>query len=69
MFKRRLFNSEDLAFALTLWLCTLPLIALILVPAFGLSLGGLTAVVLLAFSLGLCWAASTGLFRSRLPRE
>ena len=69
MFKRRLFNSEDLAFALILWLCTLPLIALILVPVIGLSLGGLTAVALLALSLGLCWAASAGFFRGRLPRE
>jgi hypothetical protein len=62
MLKRLNFDSDDLALAIVLWICSLPLIALIVAPAFGLKIAGLTAVILLSIFLILCW----GTFRQRL---
>jgi hypothetical protein len=35
MLKRLNFDSDDLALAIVLWICSLPLIALIVAPVFG----------------------------------
>jgi Na+/melibiose symporter-like transporter len=64
MLKRLNFDADDLGLAIVLWICSLPLLALIIAPAFGLKVAGLTAVILLAIFLALCW----GTFRQRLFR-
>ncbi len=62
MLTRPKFDSEDLALAIVLWICSLPLIALIVAPAFGLKIAALTAVVLLVLFTVACW----GIFHQRL---
>lgn len=59
MLKRPNFDTDDLALAIAVWICSLPLIV---APAFGLKIAGLTAVVMLVLFLILCW----GTFRQRL---
>ena len=44
MFKRLGFLSDEMALAITLWLCSLPLVVILVVPFFGLKLGGLAAL-------------------------
>ncbi len=48
-------DSGDMALALGLWLCSLPLVALVVVPFFGLKVGGMVAVVLFFVSMAICW--------------
>ena len=70
MFRRLNIDSGDLALTIVLWICSLPLIALIIVPAFGLKIAGLTAVVLLVLFLILCWGTfCQPLFRGRFPKD
>lgn len=44
MLRRLNFDADDLALSLALWICSLPFIALIVFPAFGLKIAGLPAV-------------------------
>jgi uncharacterized membrane protein (DUF4010 family) len=37
------------------WLCTLPLVALLIVPFFGLKVAGSVALVLFLLMLVVCW--------------
>jgi predicted ABC-type exoprotein transport system permease subunit len=55
MFKLSHFHSEDMALALIIWLCTLPLIAFIVAPLFGMRVAGLTALALFIAILAACW--------------
>jgi len=48
-------HFEDLALAIVIWLCTLPLIGLLVFPLFGLKVTLLVAAVLLIFILVVCW--------------
>ena len=57
MFKRLGFHSDEMALALVLWLCSLPLVALIVIPFFGLKVGGIVALVLLIVAMAMCWGA------------
>lgn len=55
--------SETMALTLILWLCSLVLIGLIVLPLFGPGIAGMVAVVLLAAFLVMCW----GICVYRLP--
>lgn len=57
MFKRLGFLSDEMALAITLWLCSLPLVVILVVPFFGLKLGGLAALALLIVIMAICWGA------------
>ena len=57
MFKRLGSHSDEMALALTLWLCSLPLVAILVVPLFGLKVAGLAALVLLIVAMAICWGA------------
>ena len=48
-------HFEDLALAIVLWMCTLPLVGLLVFPLFGLKITLLVAAVLLIFILVVCW--------------
>jgi len=48
-------HFEDLALAIVIWLCTLPLIGLLVFPLFGLKITLLVAAGLLIFILVACW--------------
>jgi hypothetical protein len=56
---------ETMVLALTVWLCTLPLVGLFVLPFFGLKVAGLTALGLLFVTLIACrlicaWPKFTG---------
>lgn len=57
MLRRLGFDSGDMALALVLWLCSLPLVALLVVPFIGLKLGAIVAVVLFLAAMAICWGA------------
>ncbi|MFQ5614098.1 MAG: hypothetical protein ACE5H9_18410 [Anaerolineae bacterium] len=48
--------------AVFVWLCTLPLVALLVVPFFGWGVGLTVAAVLLVIILSLCWLLCFGTF-------
>lgn len=49
------FYSEEMSLALLLWLCSLPIVGLIVLPLFGLAAAGWAALVLLVVVLAACW--------------
>ena len=55
MFKRSHFYSEDMALALIIWICSLPLVAFVVAPLIGTRVGGLTALALFIAFMALCW--------------
>ncbi len=55
MFRRLGFHSDDMALAFILWLCTLPLVALLVIPFFGLKVAGAVAVALFFGAMAICW--------------
>ena len=57
MRKRLGLHSDEMALALVLWLCSLPLVALIIIPFFGLNAAGLVATALLFVAIAMCWGA------------
>jgi len=59
MFRRLGFHSDEMALALVLWLCSLPLVALIVIPFFGLKTAGVMALALLVLFTILCWGVCT----------
>ncbi len=46
---------ETMVLALAVWLCTLPLVGLLVLPFFGLKVAGLIALGLLFVALIACW--------------
>lgn len=50
-------HSDEMALALVVWLCSLPLIALIVIPLLGLGAAGVVALALLFVALAMCWGA------------
>ena len=50
-------HSDEMALALVMWLCSLPLVALIIIPFFGLNAAGLVALALLFVAMAMCWGA------------
>lgn len=57
MFKRLIssFHSEDMALTLVLWVCSLPLVALLVIPFFGLKAAAGVALVLFFVAMAACW--------------
>lgn len=55
MFKLTHFYSEDMALALIIWICTLPLVAFVVAPLLGPRVAGLTAIALFIAIMGACW--------------
>lgn len=55
MVKRFWLNSDTMVLAFLVWLCTLPLVALLIVPFFGLKAAGSVALVLFLLMLVMCW--------------
>ena len=40
-----------------LWLCTLPLVALLVIPFFGLKTAGVAALISFFVAMAMCWGA------------
>ncbi len=57
MTDRRWPYSDEMLLALALWLCSLPLVALFVIPFFGLKTAAGVAVALLLVALLACWGA------------
>lgn len=55
MFRKLSFDIGDMALALVLWLCSLPLVAIFVVPFFGLKVGAIAAVALFLVAMAICW--------------
>jgi uncharacterized membrane protein (DUF485 family) len=56
MGKRLSSHSEMMALAFMVWLCSLSLIALFVLPFFGLQVAAAVAVAILLILLVICWA-------------
>lgn len=66
MFRQLGSHSDSMILALAIWLCSLPLILLIIAPLLGLSAAGIAALVLLFAALVLCWGVcSWKVFQNR----
>jgi hypothetical protein len=66
MFRRLTLHSEDMALALFLWLCSLPLVALIVLPLFGRTVAMVVALVLFFVAMAICWGiCSWKVFKGR----
>ncbi len=48
-------HFDDMALALTIWISTLPLVGLVVVPFFGLKVGLLAAAALFIAVMIICW--------------
>lgn len=55
MFKLSHFYSEDMALALIIWICTLPLVAFVVAPLLGTRAAGFTALALFIIIMAACW--------------
>ena len=55
MLKRLGSHSDSMILALVLWLCSLPLVLLIVVPLLGLTAAGIATLTLLFVAMVLCW--------------
>lgn len=55
MLKQIGFHSEDMALALLLWLCSLPLVGLIIIPFFGLKVAAVVGLALFFLAMAICW--------------
>jgi hypothetical protein len=49
------FDSGDVVLTSVLWLCSLPLVALRVVPFFGLKVGAIVALALFFVAIVVCW--------------
>lgn len=65
MLRRLSFRFDNMALALAVWLCVLPLIGLFVAPFFGLQVAAVTAAALLVAAIAICWGiCSWKLFES-----
>ncbi|MEW5987590.1 MAG: hypothetical protein AB1791_13235, partial [Chloroflexota bacterium] len=55
LFRRLGFQSEEMALALFLWLCSLPLVAIVVIPLFGRQAAAIVALILFLAAMALCW--------------
>lgn len=71
MFKYlKMVHSEDMAVALTLWLCSLPLVGLIVMPFFGWEVAVAVALALLLVAMVICWGiCGWKISAGRIPPE
>lgn len=59
MLRRFASHFDDMALALIIWMCTLPLVALLVFPFFGLKISLMVAALLLLGILVICWGVCT----------
>jgi len=65
MLKRFTSHFDDMTLAVVIWLCTLPLVGLLVVPFFGLKVGLVVAVALFIAAMVVCWGiCSWKIFKS-----
>ncbi len=65
MFKRFASHFDEMALVIVIWMCTLPLVGLLVLPLFGWKVSLLTAEGLLIGILVICWGiCSWKIFRS-----
>lgn len=58
-------GMDDMALAIMIWLCTLPLVGLLVIPFFGLKVGLIVAVALFIAAMVICWGiCSWKIFKS-----
>lgn len=55
MLRNFTFDTGDMALAIVLWLCSLPLVALFVVPILGPNVGAIVAVALFFVAMAICW--------------
>ena len=55
MLRRFASYFDDMALAVTIWMCTLPLVGLLVVPFFGLKAGLVAAAALFIAAMIICW--------------
>ena len=55
MLRRFASHLDDMALAITIWMCTLPLVGLLVVPFFGLKAGLVAAAALFIAAMIICW--------------
>jgi hypothetical protein len=55
MLRRFASHFDDMALAITIWMCTLPLVGLLVVPFFGLKVGLVAAAALFIAAMVICW--------------
>jgi hypothetical protein len=56
---------DDMALAIVIWLCTLPLMGLLVIPSFGLKAALIVAVALFIVAMIICWGScSWKIFKS-----
>ena len=55
LLRKLYFDFGDMALALVLWMCSLPLLAILVVPFFGLMIGAIVAFVLFFVAMAVCW--------------
>ncbi|HKZ86643.1 MAG TPA: hypothetical protein VJ793_23675 [Anaerolineae bacterium] len=49
-------HFDQMALTIVVWLCSLPLIVLIVLPLFGLEAAAVAALALLIIALVMCWS-------------
>ena len=65
MLEKLKLGMDDMALAIVIWLCTLPLVGLLVVPFFGLKVGLIAAVALFIVAMVICWGiCSWKIFKS-----
>ena len=55
MLRRFASHFDDMALAITIWMCTLPLVGLLVIPFFGLKVGLVAAAALFTAVMVICW--------------
>ncbi|HEU0291427.1 MAG TPA: hypothetical protein VFR47_01750 [Anaerolineales bacterium] len=55
MFNRISHHFDDMALAIVIWMCTLPLVGLLVVPLFGVKVGLVAAAALFIAAMIICW--------------
>ena len=55
MLRRFASHFDDMALAIIIWMCTLPLVGLLVVPFFGLKVGLFVAAALFIAAMVICW--------------
>ncbi len=55
MLRRFASHFDDMALGIIIWMCTLPLVGLLVVPFFGLKVGLFVAAALFIAAMVICW--------------
>jgi hypothetical protein len=55
MFRRLSCEFDTMALSLAVWMCSLPLVALVVIPLFGPEAAGIVALALFFVALAICW--------------